>query len=467
VSKKVFSERERERETMAYQFPNESPVDPSDAAAQHERKRNENGSAPSSPSRVDDALQQRQQQQQQPPPFLRSSPIAIRRNEEEEDRAAGDDTSDSDGENGSTVDVAAELDAMKMGAAQSAPHLYTSGRLLRAPYLGALRFNDDDIQYHNMLPPALKLTEQMRDGARSGSSALRTGKTASYGSLRDSHLRGKFLDGPHSYRDGRTGHIHRLQQQQQLSLQFQEGAGGADVSEQSLSIGERLLQSRERQRDRTQDKEPTSSLAAMLEASDSATLAGTGQAPVSSSPHVHFTDDTLFAREHDWFGRDSDLPAEQSFMLSTSLTGLEVLQKMPQTQATAEVHSDTDAAEPPEELPRDAAGRNALLSRSHSDPTPRSFRRSMVAAHQQQQPASPAGPSRFLPPPRNAAAGNATYFLPPAQARTVPVAAAGCYTASFRREEPPVQAPSAVLSHPMMDDGHDPDTHAAFDFELE
>ena len=335
----------------------------------------------------------------------RSSPIAIRRNDTESSHQS--DTSDDEGEGDDFV----ERDAIRLGNATSLP-----SRLLRAPFLGSVPTNEDNISYHNMLPPSSINTEQ-------------SDTTTSYGSLRDSHLRGRFLDGPSSYRDKRTGNVRRIQHR----VRFRDNATTTDNT--MMSIGERIQQSTRQQQKVQESKEPTSSLAAMLEGTEESTENNLEQQP-SAAASIPFSneDDTV-----------SQLPAN---MLSTSLTGLEVLQR---GLRLSEQQGDNVVDFEQDELPRDASGNNALLSRSFSDPTLQ-LRRLSVDQRISPQPFNHHSPSLLSPP---------TQPLPPALGNP-----AGAYHASFQQQQLDLSRQEIPSEEPS---DHNPDTEGAFgmdDLEL-
>jgi hypothetical protein len=99
------------------------------------------------------------------------------------------------------------------------------------------------------------------------------------------------------------------------------------------------------------------------------------------------------------FYNDDSEDRMSSNMLSTSLTGLEVLERATRFDSVQEGASDSDS-EGSAELPRDSNNHNALLSRSLSDPVPR-FGRLNVGAGT--EPATSGMASLFshseIPPP--------------------------------------------------------------------
>lgn len=313
---------------------------------------------------------------------IRSNPIAIRRNR----GSSNCDTSDSDDDSdGSAVNV--ELDALKLSMSRNnvldgtTSHSLPS-RLLRAPMLSSMPSNDDSIAYQNMLPPAMTLgaTSSTSAGTPHGGTAslaafagklngVETQGVAAYGSLRESHMQGRFIDGPSSYRDKQSGDIRRLQ----YRVRFQEFSDSSVSSSlpQSLSIGERLHRARQRQGSESttanRQPQPTSTLAAMLEGShleDEPDTAPTGATERNDGLH-----ESRNLADYD----ESELYGDRSNMLSTSLTALEVLQSVLRPrdgERTASTTSGGTLSNDFDQLPRDSMGNNALLSRSLSDPTP-------------------------------------------------------------------------------------------------
>jgi len=338
---------------------------------------------------------------------VRSSPIAIVRPKSDSRESSSDDDDDDD-------DRYRLSDAHSAAAAQSLP-----SRLLRAPRLGSVPSREPYMLQGGtdmVLPPPMAVTS-----TTAAAGVMDPGPTPAYGSLRDSHSRGRFLDGPSSYRDGRTGDIRprtlgrpRVRFDQNA---LSQGTGSANIASLStstptISIRDRMMQARKQRQTASQTtngndqsavvssnqthdgppKEPTSSLSAILSASDSLPPQQEPEATTSIQP-----------LERPFYEEDNG----DSFMLSTSLTGLELLQSSSQplfagtnkdsamnssgsvlhnthTMYNVRSYAGTDSAtstpvmtnqsaghfEDLEELPRDAEGHNALLSRSNSDPTP-------------------------------------------------------------------------------------------------
>lgn len=292
----------------------------------------------------------------------RSTPIAIARGVSGAQEHP--DTSDDDDDIDSVIDV--ELDALKISGADGDTSRSLPGRLLRAPFLGSVPSNEERVSYHNMLPPAMAMPEQPT-AAAGGLAPVDSGQ--SYGSLRDSHMRGRFLDGPSSYRDKRTGDIRSVQHR----VRFRDNTTiASSAPSHSISIGERIMLSRKRQTKKgaeNSNEDRASSLSAMLEGTDdgdTASAASGGQqaqmllapigVPLNQEPSTFYEED-----------RESQY---SSNMLSTSLTGLEVLQRAvrfePDPKDVANDGEQWDRRHT--ELPRDANGHNSLLSRSLSDP---------------------------------------------------------------------------------------------------
>jgi hypothetical protein len=286
-------------------------------------------------------------------PAMRSTPIAIVRDKGgHQDRHP--DTSDEE----ESVDV--ESEAVKIASGNTSRSL--PGRVLRAPFLGSVPSNEDYISYQNMLPPPMALSEQPAPGEK-----VNADQGTSYGSLRDSNARGRFLDGPSSYRDKGTGDIRSIQHR----VRFRDNTTiSSSAPSHSISIGERIMRSRKLQAINGVDKaseERTSSLSAMLEATDDSgiivpdvpkqSLGVSAMKPSANQQSTAFYD-------------DESEDGLSSNMLSTSLTGLEVLQRAARFRSVQEAASDSDS-EAPTAIPRDSNNYNALMSRSLSDPVPR------------------------------------------------------------------------------------------------
>jgi hypothetical protein len=332
----------------------------------------------------------------------RSSPIAIVRprndaadpdtsdDEDTSDDAADPDTSDDEEDYKHTNDntgtgtarsfvADVEGDAVRIGLASrrhnhpASHHMAHSlpTRLLCAPRLGSV--TQDYARYRQIpstaLPPAMTLHEASASGLSgvllpsshnnndTNHSVLRT--TTSYGSLRESNQRGTFLDGPSSYRDSRTGDIRSLQR-----VRFQPPAAADDASE-GLSIRDRIQQARDRQHPpesasstTSAPPKPTSSLAAMFDDDDAAPRGNVA----SSLPTSHFLSHDTHSLTT--FYNTDGASARPSGALSTSLTGLEILQRGGLARGSLATIQDEE-----EVLPRTLLlGHNALLSRSLSDP---------------------------------------------------------------------------------------------------
>ncbi len=294
----------------------------------------------------------------------RSNPIAIVRNDNDPYPESSDDELGDDDDDTNTIHL--ELDSLSI-ATENSRRVYTfsslPNHLLRAPRLTALSDNDSKpaLQYPAMLPPAMSAA----DNPLGGLSGVETDDRTSYGSLRDSNSRGRFLDGPSSYRDRNTGDIRALEHRVRYR------SNGPNMSQSlpaSLSIGERIMQSRLKRKESasSQDNHQPSSLSALMEAStDNSTI---------SSPMQQAEDTTQQTNNRTVTFYDTDFMRDRpSDMLSTSLTGLEVLQAGFRGNACASVqqsHALKIAFADLDNLPTDESGNDALLSRSLSDPNP-------------------------------------------------------------------------------------------------
>ena len=302
-----------------------------------------------------------QEQQQQPVvSTARSNPIAIRRgdhNKKDEFSSSEEDEEEDLGRRTNrlmNLEESSSTSSSDRAAAQSLPSRF----LLRAPHLGSVPTNNRE-----EFLPAISLSEQQDDGTSNTAAAAAdtNDTTVAYGSLRDSQLQGRFQDGPCSfYRDRRTGRM-RQRSSSSKNVRFQM-ASSAPVQPQAdgrLSIGERIQLSRkmqkaqnnsnQQQRPNSQSSllstvtastsssnEPTSSLAAMLEASSTDDVpkdsngsnTSAGQRRTAAAPSM-MMEETAGSRSRgsgisSLLDRDDD---NDVGMLSTSLTGLEVLQR--------------------------------------------------------------------------------------------------------------------------------------------
>lgn len=300
----------------------------------------------------------------------RSNPIAIIRSDDD----PYSDSSDDEVGDGDTSTIHLELDALRIAAKSGKSGGGSSSslpsHLLRAPRLTALPDNENQnksaMQYPAMLPPAMSSAENPLGGL--SGVVFGTEDRTSYGSLRDSNSRGRFLDGPSSYRDKNTGDIRALEHR----IRYRDGQNMAQSLPASLSIGERIMQSRVKRKENApvqDNSQPTSSLSALMEAS-------TDDHQVSSPQQAKDTMQQLKNRTVTFYDEDSarNLPAD---MLSTSLTGLEILQAGFRGNACASAQPNyrpTTTQTNLDKLPRDEFGNNGMLSRSLSDPTPEQAR---------------------------------------------------------------------------------------------
>lgn len=380
----------------------------------------------------------------------RSNPIAIARNgEDDEDTSDNPSDTEMDGISSSNLELEAldgDDDAMQQEAGSSYKRsavISLQSHLLRAPRLGSIPLHDDNDewinqQYPSMLPPAMQTADQPL------SSAWRGTENASYGSLRESHTRGRFMDGPSSYRERGTGEIRQYERK----VRFHENTIIA-TSMPTISIGERIMQSRRVQQQ--QQQQQSHSHASVSTSSLSALLAHSTKAedqPTNATVPENLTDE-LRPKSASFYDEEisNQLPDN---MLSTSLTGLEVLQaglgsKMttsfmspspPERHHPVEIHSMNN-----EELPRNADGLNALLSRSFSDPLP--FQR-----HTPVQARSYSRAGRFAQSERMLATHNLSPLL---------LGAIHPINQTFRLDENNNEDMSEM----------NPDTDCAFDLELE
>jgi hypothetical protein len=113
----------------------------------------------------------------------------------------------------------------------------SSASILNAPYFGSLSRSTNQIL--SLPPMSLGGGDNNNDNIMyddDGQVVVEPPESIiSYGSLRDSHERGRFLDGPSSYREPMSGKIRQLDHRLRYHGSRQQPAGSAD-----LNIGERL-----------------------------------------------------------------------------------------------------------------------------------------------------------------------------------------------------------------------------------
>lgn len=415
----------------------------------------------------------------------RSTPIAITRPSSQRASApsSGFETDDDDD---SVIDIV-ERDAIRLRrkygdkvvptAASYQPGMTdnTPGSMLKAPYLGSLSKSENFLM---SLPP-ISLSDE-KDMYKYNEDP--PNEIGSYGSLRESHQRGKFLDGPSSYREPRSGQIRRLDHRGRYPV---PGAG-LSISLQdnnSLSIGERIQAAQKQKKDETSDGEAagTSTLSMMLnEASknpDSLQDETTSELEQFTLPSS--TISGVAAYERSAFGEE-DLEAYDKYdpptMMSTSLTAFEVLHSASKDMAGYE-HNHTQRFVQRKQaqykaaastfgnsgLPSEAVIREQRfqpLSRSLSDPTPHHLQRSpMLSPSLQQQLHSPGGPTALLCTPGTPGSIATAYWPHHPYAGMVldPSATMVQQHASLANDT--ATTPDQLL--------HNPDTDAAFDMDME
>jgi hypothetical protein len=290
--------------------------------------------------------------QQHPEAQARSNPIAILRPPQADEMTAETDDEDS------VVDV--ELDAIRLqrkyGAKVVAATYQTrasepmiSRSMLRAPYFGSLSRSENYLS----LPPMTLSDAYDEPPADVGS----------YGSLRDSHQKGRFLDGPASYRDTRTGQLRSLNPRVRYN----------GVSNSNLSIRERMQQAQQKMNEKkkketkteTKDHKNTSTLAAMMDQASKEPETATSAETNNGLP---LPPGESTAAELNQFGElEVNRFEPPAMMMSTSLTAFEYL------LSANKLNKPSGAArsfqpEILEHLVREEQFQP--ISRSKSDPTP-------------------------------------------------------------------------------------------------
>lgn len=408
----------------------------------------------------------------------KSSPIAIIRSHNRGLPGHNDPPqgSSDDDDDDSIIDV--ELDALKLQekygekiAASCPGEKKVSVSLLKAPYLGSMSRSEIFLSLPPMNLSMGSVEEPLMD--------IHDG----YGSLRDSHQKGKFLDGPASYRDGRSGQIKRLDHR----VRFH-----ASSAQPSISIGERIQQARknkEIQKKKEQDKkEPatTSSLSAMMDQvvrkSDDTT-----DGSEKSTHHVHESAAPdgaagAFGDLKNFGAGDEDEPN----MMSTSLTGIEVLMAANRcippppsrlAQSYAPPRYNSFLLQPPAAtMMMKSAGDHQTagdyhphvkpLSRSLSDPTLHMHNPNTLELSQQQLLQVPARPGWT---PYGPGVDRSSMSL---GADHPPSSLLSGGLPSHRHADPPNMAyhhssPVDIPYHLASSPDHNPDTEAAFDMDME
>lgn len=323
----------------------------------------------------------------------RSNPIAIQHSSGDGYRDVVDSDSDNDDED-ENGDIDVEGDAIKLQRKYGNKVLQTyapdatilqastsrrrhSSSVLDAPYLGSLSKSSNQVL---SLPP-MSLAGDSDFGEPPES------LVTSYGSLRDSHERGRFLDGPSSYREPSSGKIRQLDHRLRYQTRQPPELNIGERLQQSLKLKElRLKKEKSNNDDR---KETTSSLSAMMnEASKNGNTSGGGGAddPRGNGNPMLGTEHLVPIQDQPVTSPYRERPSMSSNMLSTSMTAFELLKS-----------SNGSTSNPPYSVsfaPSNA--RPAMnfanssgfqpLSRSMSDPSPRLQSFSLSDSHGQAMP---------------------------------------------------------------------------------
>jgi hypothetical protein len=387
----------------------------------------------------------------------RSNPIAIARPPAEKVKDPSGFETDEDDDDDASVDVV-ERDAIRLRkkygssivqvsssyqpgmTAEESPSIL-SGTLLRAPYLGSLSRSESHV---SSLPPISLSDEQSMYKYDEDPPT----EITSYGSLRESHQRGTFLDGPSSYREPHSGQLRRLDRNR--------GPGGLSRSHQpTISIGERIQQNQKRNSTLKQSSEPTNDIASTSGLSivlgnaskDTVTedqKEGTERLEPLKLPSTNGEEQMLhhlsaFGGEDEEAYDKFDPPT----MMSSSMTAFEVLHSTSYQQKLTNYEIRDEKFQP--------------LSRSMSDPTPHHILRNPMQSPTLQQ-----------------------YNVPPDR---MTVASPALTANAAQNDIPAFWAASSFMGGVMVGDGslppiigaspssqdeaHDPDTDAAFDMDME
>jgi len=323
------------------------------------------------------------------PSLPRSSPIAIIR--APGDRKKEADESDID-DHDSDIDV--EGDAIKLQrkygnkiiqsyiqestiSQSSNIRMRDKSSVLNAPYLGSLSKSSNQVL---SLPPISLAGDSTYLGEPPES-------IVSYGSLRDSHERGRFLDGPSSYREPMSGKIRQLDHRLRYHGRQPE-----------LNIGERLQQSRKLKelrlkeenknkkkgsnsevntknsydREKKERKEAKSSLSAMMKDASRIVITGVvdvdgfqdGSSFLSTEHMLPIQRETVTSTNSP--ENRSSINSSPRNMLSTSLTAFELLKS-----SNTDTLLGSNITNPSHSVTRVKSSGFQPLARSMSDPSPR------------------------------------------------------------------------------------------------
>jgi hypothetical protein len=422
---------------------------------------------------------------------LRSTPIAIvRPSGTRGNDGLGFETDDDDDSATDVVERDARRLRRKYGdkvvltAASYQPESTTKDKatssILKAPYLGSLSKSENFLM---SLPP-ISLSDKDSNVYRYNEDP--PAEITSYGSLRESHQRGKFMDGPSSYREPRSGQIRRLDHRGRPPA----GAGAGlsqSLQHNSLSIGERIQAAQKRRENEKQkqdetDAAGTSTLSMMLNGSSHNPDSPEEEATTSELEQFIIPPSTIAGvtpYQRSAFG-DEDAEEYDKYdpptMMSTSMTAFEILhtsqeamgfQRNNHTQRFVQRKQEqyvTSSNSNNSALPSEAEIRGQRfqpLSRSLSDPTPHHLQHSpMLSPTLQQQ----------LNPPTTALPGTGFNSAPVGATPGTTVA-----TAYWPQQSYDMVDPSATLAqHAALSNGtptpgqiHNPDTDGAFDMDME
>ncbi len=305
----------------------------------------------------------------------RSNPIAIQRSSSDGYREVdSDDDNDHEDEN-SDIDV--EGDAIKLQRKYGSRVIQTyvpdatilqtsstrrrhSSSVLDAPYLGSLSKSSNQVL---SLPPMSLAGDSDFLGEPPQSIAT------SYGSLRDSHERGRFLDGPSSYREPSSGKIRQLDHRLRYQTRQPPELNIGERLQQSLKSKELRLKKEKSNNNGNNDerKETASSLSAMMdEASKNGNTPPRGDGNfISGSEHLVPIQDKYVTSPY------RERPLMSSNMLSTSMTAFELLKSSNSSTSNPPYSSKYAASDARPAMNFAKSPGFQPLSRSMSDPSPR------------------------------------------------------------------------------------------------
>lgn len=361
------------------------------------------------------------------PSITRSSPIAIVRSpgteREQEDLDVDDDDDDDDNDCG-VIDVEGDAEKLRRKYGEknivrtyhpgyvpprASATAYASS-IPNAPYLGSLSRSANQVL---SMPPM-----SLASGQDAYYHSDPPESISNYGSLRDSHERGRFLDGPSSYREPTSGRIRQLDHRLRYLGRRQPELSIGERMERSMQLRSKKQGPEVASAEDTDGKQPaTSSLSAMMDRISKSSDTAPSRAESQDFPTNQLGQETLIPVGTTVF--DRTLLQEQqedqmmlneppSMMLSTSLTAFEVLKTSNTNRSRMASTYSLNQSSPmiavvnPRNVSTTSNQSNVQaqsfqpLARSMSDPTPRF---SLLSLGGSTRPSNPPNSTTSIIPP--------------------------------------------------------------------